>query len=64
MGTVSESIKTECREFSYIASELHKRKIETIIDSERGVIQLRGEGTGKTYDNDKYNGYISIRKAP
>ena len=48
MGTVSESIKTECREFSYIASELHKRKIETIIDKERGDIQLRSEATGKT----------------
>lgn len=48
MGTVSESIKTEWREFSYIASELHKRKIETIIDRERGDIQLRDEATGKT----------------
>ena len=48
IGTVSESIRTECREFSYIASELHKRKIETIIDRERGDIQLRGEATGKT----------------
>lgn len=48
MGAVSESVKTEWREFSYIASELHRRRIETIINPERGDIQLRDEKTGKT----------------
>lgn len=49
MGAVSESVKTEWREFSYIASELHRRRIETIINLERGDIQLRDEKTGKTF---------------
>lgn len=48
IGIVSEFDKTEWREFSYIASELHRRKIETIINPERGDIQLRDEKTGKT----------------
>lgn len=46
---VSESVKNEWREFSYIASELHKRRIETIIKPEREDIQLRDEETGETF---------------
>lgn len=46
---VSESVKTEWREFSYIASELHRRRIETIINLEKGDIQLLDEKTGKTF---------------
>lgn len=48
MGAVAESVETEWREFSYIASELHRRRIKAIINPERGDIQLRDENTGKT----------------
>lgn len=48
MGAVSEAVKTEWREFAHIASELYRRRIKTIINPERGDIQLRDEKTGKT----------------
>ena len=48
MGAISESVKTEWMEFSYIACALHRRRIKTIINPERGDIQLRDEKTGKT----------------
>lgn len=48
MGAVSESVKTEWMEFSYIACELRRRRIKVIINPERGDIQLRDEKAGKT----------------
>ena len=47
MGAVSESVKTEWMEFSYIACALRRRRIKVIINPERGDIQLRDEKTGK-----------------